>query len=196
LFQYCVWEIVSANAQTAKRDLAWLALRHIAALTPDAMFRAAPKDLQHAVDLAGPDRDARINRIRATAEDFRRFRDRLDRDVSKDAGLLRGARALRRLTQFDTFARARALLFCAGHAVLPIDSDVARVIARLIGQRDRRHRRAIKSWLAGQIQRDAAAYREAVIYMRHHAHHTCVAVSPHCTVCPLRPVCAFGRGVT
>jgi endonuclease III len=191
LFQYFVWELLSVNALPARRDLAWLALRKIPALTPDAMFRAAPKAVLDAVGLTGPHRDDKVDRIRVTVGEFKRFRDRLDSDTMKQVGLLRSARAMRRLSQLDKPARARALLFAAGHVVLPIDDDVSRVVTRLMGEPNNRNRRAARRWLAPQLTKDADAYRAAIIYLRHHAQQTCLAVAPHCTVCPLRSLCAF-----
>jgi hypothetical protein len=183
---------VSVNALPARRDLAWLALRRIPALTPDAMFRAAPKAVLDAVGLTGPHRDDKVDRIRVTVGEFKRLRDRLESNRLKQSGLLRSARALRRLSQFDKPARARALLFAAGHAVLPIDDEVGRVVTRLMGEPNDRNRRVAKRWLAPQLTKDIDTYRDTIIYLRHHAQHTCVAVAPHCTVCPLRSMCAFG----
>jgi endonuclease III len=50
-----------------------------------------------------------------------------------------------------------------------------------------------RRWLAAQFPRDLDAYREGVVYLRHHAQHTCLAVAPHCHVCPLLLACATGR---
>jgi len=191
LFQYFVWEILSFNALPARRDLAWLALRKIPALTPDSMFRAAPKAVLDAVGLTGPRRDAKVDRIRVTVGEFKRFRDRLDSDTMKQVGLLRSARAMRPLSQFDRPTRARALLFAAGHVVLPIDDEVSRVVTRLMGEPNDRNRRAAKRWLAPQLTNDIDTYRNAIIYLRHHANQTCLAIAPHCTVCPLRLMCVF-----
>jgi len=155
------------------------------------MFRAAPNALIAAVGLAGAHRDDKVERIRTTVAEFKRFRDRLDSETMRRAGLLGGARALRLLSQFDKPTRARALLFAAGQVVLPVDDDVSRVVTRLIGESNVRNRGVTKRWLAPQLDRDLNAHRDAIIYLRHHAHHTCTAVGPHCPVCPLRPGCAF-----
>ena len=61
-FQFFLWEILSRDALPARRDLAWQALRRIPALTPDAVSRAASKELLDAVALAGPHRDERSSR--------------------------------------------------------------------------------------------------------------------------------------
>jgi endonuclease III len=191
LFQYFVWEVLSFNTLPARRDLAWLALRKIPALTPDAMFRATPKAVLDAIGLTGGHREEKLDRIRVTVTEFKRWRDRLDSERMPQAGLLRSARALRKLSQFDKFPRARALLFAAGFRVLPVDDEVSRVATRISGEPNPRNRRSAKRWLAPQLAKDVAVYRGAIVYMRHHAQQTCLAIAPHCGVCPLRLECAF-----
>ena len=53
LFAFFVWEMVSARALPARRDIAWQALKRLPALTPDAMFRASKDDLKTAIDGLG-----------------------------------------------------------------------------------------------------------------------------------------------
>ena len=107
----------------------------------------------------------------------------------------------------------RALLYVAGYAVLPLDDAAARVVARLEGTAIpisegaegfalkrarsaaalRRQRRRARRTMRTGLRLDVDTYREAVLYVRHHAHHTCTAVGPHCGVCPLLRGCAFGQ---
>ena len=198
LFQFVVWEILSAQALPAKRDLAWNALRRLAALTPDAMFRAPAEELAAAVALAGPHRDERIDRLRTTVAEFKRRRGELESPALETSGLFGAARVLRLITHLSGDGRARAHLFALGYPILPVDDDISRLVGRLIGtvpavaesrrptsRETRRGRRAARKWLSRQLERDAATYQEAVIYLRHHAQHTCTALGPHCTVCPL-----------
>jgi endonuclease III len=205
LFQFIVWEIVSERALAARRDRAWLALRNLPALTPDAMFRAKPQDLVAAVGLAGPRAEDKLERMRAAMHEMRRHRDRFERGTSSSASLLTAARVVRRLTMVDGQVSARALLFVAGFAALPLDDDAARVVVRLDspapavvgppGRRSaalRRQRRAARRWLRARLPHDADAYREAVVYLRHHGQHTCLAAGPRCGICPLRLQCPSG----
>jgi endonuclease III len=190
LFQFIVWEIVSDGALPARRDLAWQALRRIPALTPDAMFRAPGKDLLDAVGLAGPHRDEKMDRIRTTVGEFRRHREALH--AAARVRLLPAARALRRLTDVPAAVRRRALLFACGCAVLPVDVEIGRVVERLMGTIGNRRRAPVRQWLERRLPRDLTTYREAVVYLRHHAQHTCTRVAPHCSVCPLLAECAYG----
>jgi endonuclease III len=189
LFQFFVWEILSENALPARRDLAWQALRRLPALTPDAMFRVPVTDLADAISLAGPHREEKVDRIRALVGDFKRHRDALSSEALTKASTLTVARILRRLDRVSPATRARALLFAVGRTVLPVDADVHRVASRLIGTPGRRRRGTVRGWLGERLPRDAATYRDAVIYLRHHAHRTCINVAPHCGVCPLRRDC-------
>jgi endonuclease III len=212
-FQFLLWEILSADALPARRDLAWQALRRIPALTPDAIFRTPLKSLQHAIGLLGPHRDERIENIRATTGEFKRHRDIFDADSFERVGVREAARTLRRLSHLPQDVLDRALLYAGGYAVLPLDDASARVVARIEGTaipiRDgaegftlkralwsaerRQQRRRARKTLAEVLPRDLDAYREAVTYLRHHALHTCMAVGPHCGVCPLAKECAFAR---
>jgi hypothetical protein len=213
-FQFFLWEILSVDALPARRDLAWQALRRIPALTPDSVFRTPMKTLHEAVGLVGPHRDERIEGIRATTGEFKRHRDLFDADAMAAAGVRSAARTLRRLSHLPVDMRDRALLYAGGYAVLPLDDGAARVVARLEGTaipiREgaegfllkralwggelRRQRRRARRALAAALPRDVNTYREVVLYLRHHAQHTCIAVGPHCGVCPLAKECAFAKG--
>ena len=203
LFQFFVWEILSEGSLPARRDLAWNALKKIPALTPDAMFRAPAKKLLDAVALAGPHREEKAERLRAAAEIFKRHRERLHADALRRAGLSDGARALRLIPRVDAATRARAWLFAGSRLIVPVDDDVSRVVARLRGATEapsarvirprtrdvNRARSAARRWLTARLTPEIGSYRDAAVYLRHHGQHTCVAVAPHCTVCPLRVDC-------
>jgi len=204
LFQFLVWEILSQDSVPARRDLAWHALRKIPALTPDATFRAPAKELLDAVGLAGPHREEKLEQIRATAGEIKRHRDLLDADALKAARLLSARRALARLEHLDTGIQRRALLFSAGYLTMPVDAAIGRVVSRLVGEpiaspagppsmpfsRDsRRAERRARVWLVNHLPHDVDAFRDAVVYLRHHAQHTCVPIGPHCHICPLRDEC-------
>jgi endonuclease III len=202
-----VWEILSEHAVPARRDLAWAALRRIPALTPDSLFRAPAPELSEAVALTGLPREATIDRLNATAEAFRRHRDPLDFDDRRRLSLREVWRRLAVLVHIDPRVRRRALLFALDVPVLPVDEEISRVIQRLTRRVDAsrstrvslqatgstRVRADARRWLAAQLPRDVESCRQAVLYLRHHALHTCLAVGPHCHVCPLLVGCATGR---
>ena len=189
LFQFFVWEILSENALPARRDLAWQALRRIPALTPDAMFRAPAKALLEAVDTAGAHREEKVERFRAVVGEFKRHRELLSSEALAQLPLVSARRMLRRLDRVPAASRARAMLFAGGRTVLPLDDDAHRVVGRLMGAVKSRNRPAAKRWLADRLARNHSAYCDAIVYLRHHAQHTCLKVGPHCGVCPLRCAC-------
>ena len=193
-FQFLVWEILSDQSLPARRDLAWQALRRIPALTPDAMFRAPAKELLDAVGIVGPHREEKVERIRAVVGEFKRHRDWFSGEALSRGGPLRAARAMRSLDHVSRAAKARAILFVLGRAVLPVDHDINRVVGRLMGAPHNRRRSLTRRWLAERLVANVATYREAIIYLRHHAHHTCIAIAPHCGVCPLRRECRSVQG--
>jgi endonuclease III len=191
LFQFFVWEILSEHALPARRDLAWQALKRIPALTPDAMFRAPAKALLDAVGIAGPHRDQKIEHLRATVGEFRRHRDELERDSLRRVSRFSAGRALRRLAHLDLAIRRRAHLFVLDAGVLPMDADIHRVVGRLMGAPQNRNRTRSRRWLSERLPQDLYAWREAIVYLRHHAQQTCVKAAPHCGVCPLRTRCPY-----
>ena len=188
LFGFFVWEVLSARTLPSRRDIAWLALKRLPALTPDAMFRASKADLQGALAML-PGREERIDGLRAASGHLRRHRD-LEQVV---AGPLRPAiRALAEVPAVSDPARARALLFVGGHAVAPVDEGFIRVLARLHGLPYARPvllRRAARARLSADCARDLETLRLATVVLAHHAGHACVETAPHCGVCPLAPRC-------
>lgn len=190
LFAFFVWEILSARALPARRDMAWQAVKRIPALTPDAMFRAPKDDLKAALEGVGGFEE-RLEALRAGSGHFRRHRD-LPEIV---AGPLLGAtRALRDVPHLTPSAQVRALFFAGGHAVPAVDDQTSRVVARLAGvaaPAGPRRRRAARKHLQAAFDRDPDRLAQALVLLGHHAGHACVEHAPHCTVCPLKTGCAW-----
>jgi endonuclease III len=199
LFQFVVWEVLSEHASTARRDLAWNALRRIPALTPDAMFRAPAKALAEAVALTGAPQEPTLDRLRAIVDAFKRRRETFDAATWPKQNALAATRMLSAIPGIDEAIRRRALLFAVGLPIMPPDDEVSRVVCRLTQPIDLavatptrspvRVRRSARRWLTLRLPPNHDAYCEAVTYLRHHARHTCLAVGPHCQVCPLATRC-------
>ncbi len=190
LFAFFVWEIVSARALPARRDMAWQAVKRIPALTPDAMFRAPKDDLKAAIEGLGAFED-RLEALRAGSGHFRRHRDL---PVVVAGPLLRATRALRDVPHLSPSAQVRALFFAGGHAVPAVDDQTARVVARLAGVTapvGPRRRRAARQQLQSAFGRDRDRLAQALVLLGHHGGQACVEHAPHCTVCPLRTGCAW-----
>jgi len=190
-FALFVWEVLSARASYARRDAAMAALKRIRALTPDALARAPRKKLEEAVALAGSHRDERLQALTAGADAFRRAPD-LPRRIR---GPLRDAwRALRALPYMTPDAACRMRLFAAGQRVLPVDARVTRVVTRLgiVDAAGSRRPATIRRALDSRLPADLDAYRQAHLYLIHHAEATCTARDPHCGICPLRAGCPEG----
>ena len=188
IFAFFVWDVVSARALPARRDVAWQALKRVPALTPDAMFRASKADLESALSAVGAV-EQRIEALKNGSGHFRRHREL----GARVRGPLAGAvRALIDVPHLTAGARIRGLLFAGGHALAPVDDEVARVLARLQGfesgskARVRREGRR-RLFQACHGERDRIA--EAVVVLAHHAAHACLEHAPHCAVCPLAADC-------
>lgn len=193
LFAFFVWEVVSARALPARRDMAWQAIKRIPALTPDAMFRAPKDDLKAALDGLGGFEE-RLEALRSGSGHFRRHRDLPDAVAGP---LLRATRALRDVPHLSPSAQLRALFFAGGHVVPAVDDQTARVLARLAGvaaPAGPRRRRAARQQLQAAFGADRDRLGQALVLLGHHAAHACVEHAPHCTVCPLRAGCQWGMG--
>lgn len=193
-FTLFVWEVLSVHSTPRKRDAALGALKRARALTPDAMWRVAPRKLEEAVTLAGSYADQRLRALKTGVDVFRRSPDLPD--------VIRGPiaaarRALKALPQMGEGGAYRMLLFAAGHPVLPVDARVARV-ARRLGYVDAQSSftgaaRTLRGTVAAELPPTLDAYRRAFVYLNHHGAATCTEADPHCHVCPLLSDCPEGK---
>lgn len=193
LFAFFVWEIVSARSLPARRDIAWLALKRVPALTPDALFRAPKDELKAAIEGLGAFED-RLEALRAVSGHVRRHRDLPGRVAGP---LIGAARALRDVPHLTPSSRLRALVFAGGHDLPAADDGVARVVTRLAGLSTGAgapRRRAARQVLAPVFRGDRDTLIQALVLLGHHAQQACLEHAPHCTVCPLRDGCAWALG--
>lgn len=178
-FALYVWEVLGVHTTAPRRDAAMNALRRIPALTPDSMSRVARAKLEKAVALAGPYREERLRALTAGVDVFRRHRD-LPETLHADRA--RATEALALLPHLTTVSGQWMLLFAGGHALLPSDPDLARVVTRLAADPDA---------VASAIGEVLPALRRAALYLCHHGRATCLDSDPLCHICPLRAECPF-----
>lgn len=196
-FGFYVWEVLGTRTTAGRRDAAMAALRRTPALTPDSLHKLARGRLEAIVRLCGPLADERVAALQAGAAVFRRqahFADRL-------RGPLRVAwPAVRDLPHLGHAGALRLLMFAGDSRLVPVDEGIARVASRLgiVPARDnvRRLTRDVRRALDAALPSDPAERRRAVLYVQHHAEHSCTEASPHCRVCPLADACVFGRQVS
>ena len=193
-FTLFVWEVLSVYSTPRKRDAALGALKRARALTPDAMWRVAPKKLEDAVSLAGPYLEQRVRALRAGVDVFRRSPE-LPHVIHGPLPAAR--RALKALPQMGEGGAYRMLLFAAGRPVLPVDARVSRV-ARRLGYGEGRTgsaqtARAVRAAVTAELPETAEALGRAFVYLNHHGAATCTDADPHCHVCPLRGECPEGQ---
>jgi endonuclease III len=196
-FMMYVWEVLNFHTAPVKRDAALGALRRIPALTPDSIYKAVPKKLEAAVLMAGPYLDERVRALKAGSDVFRRQPEMTRR---LQGPLLEARRAARALPQLGLAGFHRMMLFAASHAVIPADAHLTRVALRLgYGSGAptlRKQIRSVRRALAVSAPPALDARRQAVLYLSHHGHATCVEHDPHCHVCPLLDGCPYGQGRT
>lgn len=178
-FALYVWEVLGVRTTPARRDAAMSALRRIPALTPDSMAKAAGGKMEKAVGLAGPYRDERLRALTSGIDIFKRNRELPNRLRS---GLDAARDALALLPHLTPVSSQWLLLFGGGHALLPDDPNVQRVLARLRIDGD-----SAAEELGGVL----TAMQRASLYLAHHGRATCIDTDPLCRVCPLRVECPF-----
>jgi endonuclease III len=187
-----VWEVLGLKTAPGRRDAAFLALRRVPALTPDSMKKLGRGRLEAIVRMCGPFVDERLTALETGADVFRRqraFGNRLH-------GSLRTAwLALQDLPHLGEAGAARLLLFASPHSLIPVDAGMTRLVVRL-GLVDEianvtRLARTVRRAIGRELPADAAARRQAALYLAHHAQSTCIEVTPHCGICPIGSDCAF-----
>jgi endonuclease III len=179
-FMLFVWEVLSYQTPPLKRDAAFGALKRNRSLTPDSMMKVAPKKLEESVKLTGSYFEQRSRALKTGITVFQRDPD-LHHAI---AGPVPAAHeALATLPQMGEGVADRMLLFAGDHLILPMDTDVWRLVRRL-GYDDVPDK---------ELPQSLDAYKRASIYLSHHAAVTCDDKEPHCHVCPLRRDCPYGE---
>jgi endonuclease III len=181
-FALYVWEVMSLHTTSPRRDAAMNSLRRIPALTPDSLGRAARGKLEAAAALAGPYRDERIRALMAGADVFRRNRDLPERIR---ADLAHATEALKLLPHLTSVSGQWMLLLAGGHARLPEDPHLLRVLSRLGSD---------IPTAEAEFGAVLSALQRAGLYLAHHGRATCVEADPLCHICPLRLECPHGQG--
>lgn len=193
-FGFYVWEVLGTRTTAGRRDTAMAALRRIPALTPDSMRKLGRGRLVDVVGQCGPLRDERLAALDAAMDVFRRQ----PRFLERLGGPVRQAwMASRDIPHVGHAGALRLLLFTGTSTIVPVDAGIARIVRRLGLAPDRpnlrRMLRDARRALDRALPRDQTARRRAVLYLRHHAEHSCVETSPHCGVCPLVERCPEGQ---
>ncbi len=193
-FGFYVWEVLGTHTTAGRRDAAMAALRRIPALTPDSIRKLGRGRLEAVVGQCGPFVNERLAALDAGIDVFRRQH----RFIQRLQGPLRQAwLASRDLPHLGHAGALRLLLFTGTSGLVPVDAGMARLATRLELATPhpnlRRLTRDVRRALGAVLPRESSERRRAVLYLEHHAEHTCVESSPHCGVCPLLEGCAEGR---
>jgi endonuclease III len=189
-YPHFLWQVLSLNAPPQARDAAFLALRRIPALTPDAVWKAAPARVEAALLLAGPHSPERRRLLAAGTEVFRRRRD-IDRLLGGPA--IAARRVLRWLGPLNPHVAHWLLLFAGDHPILPLDPRICRVGWRLgwgeASEQTRLWQRKTRQALSRSAGDDVATLRRAATRLAHHAAAACSETAPRCGICPLGGRC-------
>jgi endonuclease III len=143
------------------------------------MARATHATLESAVALAGPYREERLRALLAGVDVFRRHSDLSKRICG---GAQDAKAALELLSHMTAVSGQWMLLFAGGHARLPDDPHLARVVTRL---------GTTPQEVAAELGDVLSALQRTALYLTHHGRSTCLEGEPLCHICPVRRECAY-----
>ena len=179
-FMLFVWEVLSFQAPPLKRDTAYGALKRNRSLTPDSMWKVAPKRLEESVRLCGSYFEQRARALKTGITVFQR---NPELPATIKGPLAEAQQVLATLPQMGEGGADRMLLFAGDHLVLPMDTGVWRVVRRL----------GYDDVPDGELPATLDAYRRASTYLSHHGAVSCTDQEPHCGVCPLLSDCPYAQ---
>ena len=181
-----VLTVLSQNTNDRNRDVAYARLRERFE-SWDEVRDAPVEEVEEAIRPGGlaPTKAGRIQQILRALDDGLEWLE--------DAPIEEGRAYLESLPGVGRKTAACVLLFAFGKPEIPVDTHVYRVGTRLGLFRpgesfDEAHDEILR------LADPEDAYEIHVLLIRH-GRRTCTARAPHCSECPLRRMCPFGREV-
>lgn len=192
-FAMILWENVAYLANDAKRAEAFSELRAKTGLTP-AGVRKAKDSVLLSIAGKGIVPANTVEKLRRAAEIAR---DEFDDDLTPilDKPLAQAKKDLRKFPSIGEPSAEKILLFNQRHAILALESNGLRVLARLGYAAEHKNYATMyknaQRALSAQMPNACAALIRAHQLLRQHGQELCKRTMPICDSCPLRTNCAF-----
>ena len=195
-FELILWEKVAYLADDETRSRAFAALTRRVGTSPAVVASAKLSTLRQIAAIGGAvGVEERATRMPEAAQlVIGEFDGDLDSVLSKS--LAAGRKALRRFYGIGEPGADRILLFTRSHAVLPLDSNGARVLLRVGYGTDNKNYSTMYRSVVDAAQPELPPAFDSLIaahlLLRRHGQTICKTNAPHCEACVIRPDCAFG----
>ena len=194
-FEHILWEKVAYLADDETRTRAFAALKRQVGTSPSAIASAKTATLREIAAIGGAvGVEERARRMQDAAElVIDEFDD--DLDAALVGSLAAGRKALRRFYGIGEPGADKILLFTRSHAVLPLDSNGARVLLRLgYGAEHKSYSPMYRSVVDAARPEASPEFDwliDAHLLLRRHGQTICKTTSPRCEACVLRSDCSF-----
>jgi endonuclease-3 len=194
-FELILWEKVAYLADDETRSRAFAALKHRVGTSAAAVAAAKPSLLREIAAIGGAvGVEERAQHMTLVAElVIEEFDDALDTVLIES--LAAGRKALRRFYGIGEPGADKILLFTRSHAVLPLDSNGARVLVRVgYGSDNKNYSTMYRSVIAAAQPEISPTFDwliEAHLVLRRHGQTICKTSSPRCEACVVRSECEF-----
>lgn len=180
-------------AEDDRRSAAFTALKQKVGTRAERILAASASTLLGIAKLGGPNPEERVERLRKTAtlaiEHARELR------ALAALPLATAKRVLGKFPGIGEQGAEKVLLFSRSQAVLALDPNGIRVLARLgFGQESKNAAatyRSVQSAAGAQLTPSFDGFIRAHQLLRTHGLQVCVRETPRCDACPLRAGCAY-----
>ena len=191
-----IWENITYLASDKHRAAAFAALKRDIGTRPEQILAAKHSALA-AIGEAGILPDISAEKLLSIAKiAFEEFDSDLSLVLKKP--LPQAKRALRRFPSIGDPGAEKILLLTHSYPVMALDSNGLQVLCR-VGFADEQKNysatyHSVQNAIHGQLPRDSSLIRAHQL-LRQHGQELCKRSKPHCTECPVRDSCNYGRKV-
>lgn len=190
-----LWEEVGYLVDDEKRRAAFAALKAKVGTRAERILGASQGTLLAVAKLGGMNPEERVERLKKTAtlavEHARELR------ALAALPLATAKRVLSKFPGVGEPGAEKVLLFSRSQAVLALDPNGVRVLARLgYGSETKNYAttyRSVQRAAAAELTPSFDAFIRAHILLRTHGQELCTRETPRCADCPLRPSCAWAK---
>jgi endonuclease III len=192
-----IWENIAYLASDKRRAEAFATIKRSIGTRPDQIL-AAKRSALAAIGKVGILPDVSAEKLLAIAKIAYEEFDSDLRSVLKKP-LLQAKKALKRFPSIGDPGAEKILLLTRSYPVMALDSNGLRVLCRVGFAEEQKNYsatyRLAQDAINGQLPRDYDSLIRAHQLLRQHGQELCKRSKPHCTECPVKGSCNYGRKV-
>ena len=192
-----IWENIAYLASDERRADAFATLKRNIGTRPEQILAAKHSALS-AIGKAGILPDVSAEKLLTIAKiAYEAFDSDLRSALKKPLPLAK--KALKRFPSIGDPGAEKILLLTRSYPVMALDSNGLRVLCRVGFAEEQKNYsatyRLVQDAIREQLPRDYDSLIRAHQLLRQHGQELCKRSKPHCTECPLRDSCNYGRKV-